>query len=165
MPMILLFRLTPLASIIVTSASLQQNCAIYYWLYFIILWFLYATRIPVQPQAIVQLIEILQTISITAAGLHSVQQSFQFGKGKRQQLFVAQRSQMGARLRVVRLNDVVDANGGRRIAEIDAAAEIADRSTAVDRRGRYESTDFGAAIGVNVVGPFQANVEILCACE
>lgn len=62
---------------------------------------------------------------------------------------------------VICLNDVVDANGGRGIVEIYATTNIADCSTTIDRRCSDESTDFGAAIRVDIVGPFQANVEIL----
>lgn len=110
-----------------------------------------------QPQPIVQLVEVLQS----PAGLHGAVQSLQLGKCQREQLFVAQRCQIRSGLCVMRTNDIVNANGGRRVAEIDATAEIADRPLVIDRRGRDESTDFRAAICVNVVGPFQTNIEIL----
>lgn len=82
-----------------------------------------------QPQSIVEFVEILQTIS----SLHRIKQSLEFGKDKRQQLFIAQRRQMGSGLGVISEYQIVNANSGRRVAQIDAAAEVADRTLLVDR--------------------------------
>lgn len=82
-----------------------------------------------QPQSIVEFVEILQTIS----SLHRIKQSLEFGKDKRQKLFIAQRRQMGSGLGVISEYQIVNANSGRRVAQIDAAAEVADRTLLVDR--------------------------------
>lgn len=82
-----------------------------------------------QPQSIVEFVEILQTIS----SLHRIKQSLEFGKDMRQQLFIAQRRQMGSGLGVISEYQIVNANSGRRVAQIDAAAEVADRTLLVDR--------------------------------